>query len=456
MTSLPAAAPSSEAPTKLAGKKRKLEDIEEGGEKNKSQKLTESDTCRKIRSKISSLKLRVPSRNRIPNIFVTKKTHDRRGKLTKLERERKNRDFFLNLGISQNTLISGEHGVNARCSSCHCDGDRFFIYDYHQGDTICTNCSVVQSQSLLTLEDQNPKYLEKRKRSGDSRGAYIAEKIRQFSNSEPRISDQDLWYIRNVYHHLCSDFNSDHSVLKRLQDHPCVSRIRSWFEPKEEDLTKRNIRGLLNFIDKTIISDSQEISYSFRKKYLERWTQIKAYLCGHHYYYNFISDKPSERLRDFMLRIATLVSFVFQEQQSYEDPEEDCCSLLKKKKKNIPNLDLLFLMILYADGEDTLEAYGWYFVSKNMHEYAALEKRHLDKSPEELEALRGKKKFSAILQNFASHKKILMHINTNYTKTLCDILDDAGVEPSNSLRIPENLQTLVNIAALNKSAYQFE
>jgi hypothetical protein len=35
----------------------------------------------------------------------------------------------------------------------------------------------------------------------------------------------------------------------------------------------------------------------------------------------------------------------------------------------MPSIDLLFLMILFADGEDTLEVHGWYFVKKIMHQY---------------------------------------------------------------------------------------
>lgn len=469
----------------------------------------------KLRKLISSTSLRVPQRNMIPNLFVLKKTNDKRGKTTKKERAEKEAAFFLKHTNGDN--YSFEHGVNSTCSSCGSNGDRCFIYDRRQGDTVCTNCSVVQSQCQITEDPRQTHYQEineevegSRATCTSSRRAYISEKLRQFSNTEPRIPDEDLSVIRNVYHSLRRDYHTDgpyhHSILKREDNSTRLNRIRSWFTDKEEDFTKATVKGLLKFIDKDLGRKNSGVP--FVKKYLERWTQIKEYFCGTTYYERFIASKPPPGLCDFLLRAAVLVSEIYDDpiqkrcaleyngpinnldptcsssSSSSSSEEAGCCGWLRvlvgrkqeaaaavvinedieeekreKKKqlksdakrmvsRNIPSINVLFLILLYMYGEDALEDHGWYYVSKNMHNLTF---------PDEKQKITQAqlKKYNSPLRNFQIHRKFLIYANNNLHSVLSTIYQSAGLDLKDGIRLPETLEELIEIAARNTAAYQY-
>lgn len=512
---------------KKCPKKRKFEEIT--GEKEEEEEETENNEGRvifeeeepellyehstssssskvhKLRKLVQGAYLRVPLRNKIPNMFIPKKTDDRRGKATKKSKQEKQKAFFLRHGVTNNTNYSEEYGVDSTCHNCGGDGDRCFIYDRRQGDTVCKNCSVVQ-KNIKIFENHSKKTeasleREKAPQFSSSRRAYISEKLRQFSNTEPRINDQDLSIIRNTYYNLRKDFNSDHPRRPSVLNGPAketssrVKSIREWFTPKEEDLTKARVRGLLKFIDKELGHLKKPGSISFVKKYLERWTQLKAYFCGDRYYYDAIASRPNAQLLQFMLQMALLVSEVYDNKElreaalNYTGPvvnlhesstdssdgsgDVRCCGWLKemlerknnnnqegevevkleRESKNIPSINILFLILLFMYDETTLECHGWYYVSKNMHQ---LTFPQLNRRKVKVNSKAQSQKFDTIVQNFHAHRKFLIYINNNFQVLLTEIFDNAGLDLSSGIKLPSSLEELVQISARNSAAYQFQ
>jgi hypothetical protein len=120
----------------------------------------------------------------------------------------------------------------------------------------------------------------------------------------------------------------------------------------------------------------------------------------------------------------------------------------------MPSIDLLFLMILFADGEDTLEVHGWYFVKKIMHQYTFSLPTFEDKTVGEVLLERKKKretKYNSLRLDFLMLKKILTHINQDHRAALDNIAEFVGEQ----IETPKNIGQLIKITAKNKSLYQF-
>lgn len=478
----------------------------------KSRKLEEEDGY-EITKKSPSLhlpSLRTPIRNCIPSYFVPKKLSDKRGK-----KKSNNTDH-------QNTILHGTSN-NIICDCCHNDDPGRFIRDC-QKCLVCQDCGVVKV-SEVAFENELQE-MQKKNKQGYKRRSYLGERLRQFSDSEPRIPEPDLETIRYAYARLREAFNQDHPLFKKSTSkrEKYIERLVRTFTDREEDLTKQHIKTLLDFIDHSMDPSvgivKQEKLPSFKKKYLERWAQIKKYFCGDRYYFTDLVTKPNERILDLIFKLSTLVTLIYdnKEQRDYilatsrysyikeEEDEEfleeiekrlkieeegtpftssseeevECCGLTlgggkrgvtttpskcyrylddpippkKGEKRNMPSIDLLFLMILFADGEDTLEVHGWYFVKKIMHQYTFSLPGFEDKTVSEVLLERKKKretKYNALRLDFLVLKKILTHINQDHRAALDNIAEFIGEQ----IETPKNIGQLIKITAKNKSLYQF-
>jgi len=482
----------------------------------KFRKLEEEDGY-EITKKSPSLhlpSLRTPIRNCIPSYFVPKKLSDKRGK-----KKSNNTDH-------QNTILHGTNN-NIICDCCHNDDPGRFIRDC-QKCLVCQDCGVVKV-SEVAFENELQE-MQKKNKQGYKRRSYLGERLRQFSDSEPRIPEPDLEIIRYAYARLREAFNQDHPLFKKSASkrEKHIERLVRTFTDREEDITKQHIKTLLDFIDHSMDPNvgitKQEKLPSFKKKYLERWAQIKKYFCGDRYYFTDLVTKPNERILDLIFKLSTLVTLIYdnKEQRDYilatsrysyikeeedeefleeikkrlkiEEEEEEgtpftssseeeieCCGLTlgggggkktittpptdyrylddpippkKGEKRNMPSIDLLFLMILFADGEDTLEVHGWYFVKKIMHQYTFSLPDFEDKTVSEVLLERKKKretKYNALRLDFLVLKKILTHINQDHRAALDNIAEFAGEQ----IETPKNIGQLIKITAKNKSLYQF-
>lgn len=485
---------------KKCGRKRKLKEYQNDEDPSyvDEYEAPPSSLRNKLGLKLTSL--RTPIRNCIPNHFVPKKIIDRRGKKKSKQ------------SVNNNTNSDNGSDYDLICTSCGNNDYSRFIQD-KQNCPVCENCGTVKTSEVTYFKELSQVQTEDKQCY--QRRSYLSERLRQFANAEPRISEPDLEVIRYTYARLCEAFNEGHPLFKRSTRtrKKYIKGIVEHFTPREEDITKQHIKSLLDFIDGSMDKVVSVHPYgtekrpSFKKKYLERWAQIKRYFCGDTYYYKFIVSKPQQETIDLMFKVATLVTVVYETPEQYnfvletdvysksakeeEDPEFlaatlhlpdkpvefDCCgvsySFIKtrpvplmlddppplhenKKKKNIPSLDLLFLMILYGDCDDSLEVHGWYFVKKIMHEYT-YELPEYDPSIPIKDILESRKKkrdtkFAALRRDFLTLKKILTHLNTQHSKTLSEL-----PELENSiLRIPKSIPELVRIAAKNTASYQFE
>lgn len=424
--------------------KRKREQQEE--EEEECEELKDPPAKRhRLFQKIEDTKIRLPWKNSIPNLFVSKKENDKRGKKR--------------VSGNSNNTNSPIHDARINYSSSdHCSGcgslpDRWISFR-REGTTVCQDCSIVQSGQII---DQVPDTPPTKMAQKGERRAYLSEKIRQMANEEPRIPQHDLEIIRRVHDEFVCLADQDPNYFERWSNPRGPIPLRRPIRVEEEKITREDVKELLRFIDHLKIPPKHK-SVSFRKKYLERWQQIKVALTGSHYYYNHVANKPTEELLDRLLKTGTLVTEIYDTDKSIifpsspppppeKEDDDDCCPLLKKKgkpgpKKNVPNLDILFLLILYNIDEQFLELHGWYWVSKTMHLYAYA-------SPAQREKYR-QTKFASVVEDYKRYKKILRYCNQHYPKLIETALDQT------QFILPDSLETLVHIAARNETAYQYD
>lgn len=421
-------------------RKREQEEEEEEGECGPPTKR------HRLFQKIEETKIRLPWKNSIPNLFVSKKENDKRGKKRSVSGNYSNFPQQLNTNSPVHSDARINYSSSDHCSGCGSLPDRWITFR-REGTTVCQDCSIVQSDQVI---DQVPDTPPAKMAQKGERRAYLSEKIRQMANEEPRIPQHDLEIIRRVHDELVCVADQDPDYFERWSNPRGPIPLRRPIRVEEEKITREDVKELLRFIDRLKIPPKHK-SVSFRKKYLERWQQIKVALTGSHYYYNHVANKPTEELLDKLLKTGTLVTEIYDTDKLYifgsppPHPDDDCCPLLKKKpsaKKNVPNLDILFLLVLYNIDEHFLELHGWYWVSKTMHLYAYA-------SPAQREKYR-QTKFASVVEDYKRYKKILRYCNHHYPKLIETALDQT------QFVLPDSLETLVHIAARNETAYQYD
>jgi hypothetical protein len=182
--------------------------------------------------------LRTPIRNCIPSYFVPKKIVDHRGKKKSNVNTNNNNNNNNNVR-SSNDLI---------CDCCHNHDPSRFIQD-SQNCPVCEDCGVVQTHQVSYYNELQES--QKKNNQGYKRRSYLAERLRQFSDSEPRIPEPDLQTIRYAYSRLCEAFDQNHPLFKKSASkrEKHIKRLVESFTNREEDTTKQHIKALLDFID---------------------------------------------------------------------------------------------------------------------------------------------------------------------------------------------------------------
>ena len=238
--------------------------------------------------------------------FRKYKTKDRRGRHTKAERLAK-------LRAARRTIVP------FLCRQC--DSELDVNIRTVEGDAIvCTNCGLVDNNTcfdyeppLYTAPPRSPLYRHRN---------YFAEKLLQSRNKEPRISDKELDILSTVF-----DIFRDEC--------PEV-----W---AEKNFTKRHMGKICRVI-KSVYPKSP-----FCRR-IERWYQYRVYLCG-----------AASSEMDFFTSSHLRVLF-----DSYVHYFLVYLQENGNGRKNITQLDLVVLVLLYNLDKAKLVKYGWYFMNHNI------------------------------------------------------------------------------------------
>lgn len=385
-------------------RKRKLEEII--GETEDSQPMRKS--------------IRIPSKNLLPNKKVYLKEEDNRGKHSKKKAEEE-KIKLQNAGIR---TTNDKYFSVDNCFNCGAFADSYFVRT-KEYDVVCTKCGAVQDSEVvyedeITTLSQTP--------TTNKKITYISERLRLFANREPRIASEDMSVIGRTYGQLISVYSENRVLSKQQQeDEICGTETmdkqkqhlrplhlfrdtkvaKRTFELGAHYITKQFIRDLLRIVDKLDPEAIPRKTKSFEKKYTERWLQIKIYLMwGEEEFINSICPLPSKELLDKMVFKASLIVDAYEKQKDS----------MPTKKKNMLSIDLLFLLLLFQEGQECLITHGWYFVSSVLHRTYMIKRDKTNKSLEE---------------DFQSFKKIFNSLNyskkvkSNQVKGL--ILPEGGV-----------------------------
>lgn len=234
----------------------------------------------------------------------SKKT-DMRGRHTKISRMQKMLALKESLPKSQ------------KCASCAAELDPSFTTD--SGDAlVCRFCGVVDAMPIFDTDivplaclPGSPIYRHR---------YYFGERVRQAKNQEPRFSDEEtdmLSMVHNMYQSSGSLFWNESFFTKKHMSLICTH------------LVKRFPR-------------------SFWTRRCERWLQYRTYICGNTGLQ--LPDHISESLRSLF----DAYSIYFQRYGA------------GTQKRNITQLDLVILILLYSLNPKYVNLYGWYFLNKNL------------------------------------------------------------------------------------------
>jgi len=152
-----------------------------------------------IRKAVHLPALRTPIRNCIPSYFVPKKLSDQRGKKKS------------NSNQNQNNNKDGTN-YDLICDCCYNHDPSRFFQDT-QNCPVCKDCGVVKVSEVTYCNELQES--ETKNKQCYKRRSYLGERLRQFSDSEPRIPEPDLQTIRYTYARLREAFNQDHPLFKK-------------------------------------------------------------------------------------------------------------------------------------------------------------------------------------------------------------------------------------------------
>lgn len=301
------------------------------------------------------MKLRIPFINTLPHRKIKKKDYENRGKFSKFKSQKqRERDIASGLRVSN----AGYYCTDF-CFNCGAYSDEAFV-STPEYDIVCTKCAAVQPSETCfeNAIDSAPK-----PSSAYKERTYLSERLRQFGNHEPRIPREDIRLIGQVYSELDKRYSK---VLSKEEDPERQTEelkrlgLQGWFIDDPSYIGKSFVKTILTLIDKTIDPKLRGITKSFKKKYLERWLQIKIFLCGQAYYIRNVCNLPSEELLASMLLLSCQITSVFKNKKEEAN--------IGTEKKSVPNVDLMFLLILYNIDIYHLREFGWYFLSQAVKE----------------------------------------------------------------------------------------
>lgn len=314
---------------------------------------------------------------------MRKRETENRGRFSKfvVEKQRE-KDIHNGLRVSNSSYYATDF-----CFSCGAYSDEAFTQT-PEYDVVCTKCAAVQPSEVFFEDAINS---TPKPSSAYKERTYLSERLRLFANLEPRIPREDVRLIGQVYSELyeryCKVVDKEEDPEQRTKKLKRLG-LNGWFIAESGNISKDFIKTLLSVIDKGITKPSiKGITQSFKKKYLERWLQIKIFLCGETYYRRNVCRLPPTELLDDMLLLACQVTSIFKHKKEEAKIFVD--------KRSVPNIDLMFLMILYNIDRDFLTEFGWYFLSQAVRDGVT-------------------RKNSAIQKDYEVLQKIFEYLNSGY------------------------------------------
>jgi hypothetical protein len=243
---------------------------------------------------------------RVPKYLRRKKSHkDRRGRHTKADR------------IARKKLFVPPEPQ--KCRGCNNVLDPTVCTD--EGDAlVCTNCALVDDTPCFDLEV--PVISNESRRTLYRHKNYFSERILQARDKEPRFTETELDIFSSVYD------------IFRLQ---CPTL---W---SESYFTKKHAARICRLIVK-------QCPNSAFKRRLERWFQYRNYICG-----NVGVQLP--------LDVANALKTLFDAYSRYFTIYVETNGLCRK---NITQLDLVILILLYNLHPKLVNDHGWYFLNGNI------------------------------------------------------------------------------------------
>lgn len=241
------------------------------------------------------------------------KKNDKRGKHTKASREERNK------------LAAERHARTAKRDTCvHCHGTQFdHTADY--ASMVCTECGFVLDNTPTMPDLPASDELEAMRSLHSSiylHRNYFAERMRQWNNTEPRLTTLQKSQIYGVQ-----------SFLERTIGHEWTPGL----------LSKDKFGQICRILDQ--IRPGQR----WRQK-LERWFQAKLSLCGP---CDYRPDLPPDHLIYEMKVLFDAFAYTFA--RHFRGREDF--------GRNVPKLDLVCLILMYNADRKALWRYGWFFMN---------------------------------------------------------------------------------------------
>lgn len=240
------------------------------------------------------------------NIFKKKKKGDLRGRHTKQQR-------LARIRAAKATI------TNPICRGCSSDLD--VMCKTEEGDAlVCTYCGLVDNNICFDVESPTYDYVPRSPFYKHKN--YFAERLLQARNKEPRLSEKELDILSIVY-----------------------DTYRDTCPPiwSERNFTKKHCGTICRLI-KTIYPSSP-----FNRR-IERWYQFRVFLCG-----STNSELPyqvSNQLRFLFDAYAEFFLLTLEEENI--------------DRRNITQLDLVILILLYNLDYNHVRNFGWYFLNHNI------------------------------------------------------------------------------------------
>lgn len=238
------------------------------------------------------------------------KKNDKRGKHTKASREERKQ------------LEAERHARARKHSVCvHCDGTQFG----HTADgasMVCIGCGFVFDNEPVMPDLPEPEDIRSVASNVYLHRNYFAERMRQWNNTEPRLTTLQKSQIYGVQ-----------SFLERKVGHEWSPGV----------LSKDKFGQICRILDQ--IRPGQR----WRQK-LERWFQAKLSLCGP---CDYVPDLPPDHLVYDMKVLFDAFAYTFA--RHFRNKGDF--------GRNVPKLDLVCLVLMYNIDKQALWRYGWFFMS---------------------------------------------------------------------------------------------
>jgi hypothetical protein len=195
------------------------------------------------------------------------------------------------------------------------------MHKTQEGDAVvCSSCGLVDNNTCFDLESPTYDYVPRSPFYKHKN--YFAERLLQARNTEPRLSEKELdilSIVYDIYRDTCPEV---------------------W---TERNFTKKHCGTICRLI-KSIYPDSP-----FNRR-IERWYQYRVYMCG-----------PAEN--ELPYRVASQLRFLFD---AYAEFFIVHLNENGVARRNITQLDLVILVLLYNLDYTYVNKYGWYFLNHNI------------------------------------------------------------------------------------------